>query len=186
MRHVWLTLASAAIACGPPPPSGLPLEVVPCEYLTSMRMVDLMDGDPVSLEFPPQGGHVLFIGARARNLDDSVATLRARLRSVADNSIFAEEARTVTFDPSPDDPALKIPDLRTYSNVSNVPVCPSYSAVDLYDHPFTLEVIITESRTGREGSATRTVKPSCKQTDAAALRACKCECEANYVLGKCS
>jgi len=181
----WL-LAAMLVGCGAAPTSSQPLEVIPAMYdYANQRLADIHDDDRVSLEFPPQGGHVLFVGARVRNLDNPVATLRGRLRSAQDDSIFGEEARTVSFFPSPDDPTLKIPKLDSYSNVANLPACPSYSGFDLYDQPFILEVSVTEQNSMRTGSARRRVVPSCLQSDPSALAYCQCDCAANYVLGKC-
>jgi hypothetical protein len=185
MRRTFLALAALAIGCGGPSNTGPPIEVIPAMYHVDQTLIDVRDGDTISLEFPPQGGHVLFVGARLRNLDDALVTLRARLRSAVDNSIVGEEARTIEFLPS-EDATLRIPDLRSYSNVCNVPMCPSYTEHDLYDQPFLLEVEATELSTERTGTAQRMVVPSCLQADATLRASCQCECQANYVLGKCN
>jgi hypothetical protein len=187
MRFLLVLLVVAPlVGCGQSSGPTEPLEVVPAMYVNATQtLAELHDDDRVSLEFPPQGGHVLFVGARVRNLDDRGATLRGRLRSAQDDSIFAEEARTVSFFPLPEDPTSKIPDLASYSNVANLPVCPSYSSFDLYDQPFILEVIVTSLTSNRTGSARVRVVPSCLQGDPLAAAFCRCDCAANYVLGKC-
>src|SRR5258706_9218051 len=78
--------------------TGGSLNVTPAMYLADKTLAEVHNGDRISLEFPPQGGYVLFVGARVKNLqNESLVTLRARLRSAADDSIFAEEGRTVGF-----------------------------------------------------------------------------------------
>jgi hypothetical protein len=186
MRSIVLGLLLVS-GCGKPagPQPSDPIEVTPAMYLADKTLSDVHDGDQISLEFPPQGGHVLFVGARAKGLSETLVTLRGRLRSAEDNSIFAEESRTVGFNPSPEDPTMWIPDLRSFSNVSNVPVCPSYTSYDLYNHTFVLEVTVTELTSMRTAMATRKVIPSCLQTVPGSLSYCQCDCAANYVLGKC-
>jgi hypothetical protein len=169
----------------PGPDPSVPLDIIPATYLTSMQLVDLSDGDHVSLEFPPQGGHVLFVGARVRNFGKTTATLRVRLRSAVDDHIVAEDSRTIAFAPSSADPTLSIPDLRSYTNVANVAVCPMFGSVNIYDQTYTLEVIVTDV-SGATGSVRRSVIPTCMQPGPRDLSYCKCDCAANYVVGQCA
>ena len=183
--HALLLVALLPIGCKGGGTGG-PIAVTPAMYRVDKTLVDVADGDEISLEFPPQGGHVLFVGARVRGLEDDLAELRGRLRNPDDDTIIAEEGRTVAFDPSPDDPGLKIPDLRNYANVANVAVCPSYTGLDHSGRSFILEVTVTGTSSNQIGSATRLVVPTCQQADPTERQYCVCDCAANYFLGKCS
>lgn len=193
-----LVLFLSAAACGGPGPppmigpagrdmDGAPIEVVPAMYLRqSMMLREVHDGDPIDLELPPQGGHVLFVGARLRNVREQTVRLQGRLLDDKTGAEVAQDARSVTLMPAPDDPTLWVPDLRSYATVANIPVCPAKSAVDLYDRPFLLEVVVTELSSGRSGSVRRRAVPSCRQPEMQMLKLCQCECAANYAVGKCS
>jgi hypothetical protein len=178
-------------ACGthstPPPPDLGALDVVPGVYdNTALTLTDLNDGDLISLIRPPQGGFVLFLGARVRGLHDASVELRGRLLDPATGALLTEEGRTVDLLPSAGDPSLFVPDLRSYTNVSNVPVCPSSLPGDHYGHEVTVEVVVTEKISGRAGGAQRRATPSCRQTDPTQLQLCQCECAAGFMLGKCT
>ena len=142
----------------------------------------LNDGDPVSLEFPTQGGHVLYVAARIQNLAGRHALLLARLRDVATDFIVAQDGRNVDF--VVDAGGWGQPDLSDPANVANVPACPDYQAKNIVGESWVLEVVVTDSRDA--GAALRqTVVPTCLQPDGGALQQCLCECAANYFLGKC-
>lgn len=184
MRALSLLLLLALGACGGAHRGSL--EVVPAMYFLDKHLEDVHDADRISLEYPPQGGHVIFVGARVGGLDDEIADLRARLRTPDDDRIIAEEGRVVAFEPTSGTEAIKIPDLRSYSNVANVAVCPPMSGLDHVDRPFVLEVVVTEPSSGRVGSARRLVTPSCLQADPKARGYCQCECAASFVPGSCT
>lgn len=152
----------------------------------AMSQTALTDGAPVDLVRPPQGGFVVFLGAIVRNLGDTTVSLHGELRDPSGTPI-AEDSRTVSMQPSNDDPLAFVPDLRSFTNVANVAVCPSSSTVDRFDMPFQIQVDVTEvSPPKRTGSVVVNVVPTCRQTDPTQLALCKCECAANYSLGKCS
>jgi hypothetical protein len=88
--------------------------------------------------------------------------------------------------PVPDQPDLMENDLRSVSQLTHIPACPDYDAIDIVDRAWKLEVIIREVDGLGEGSATVTIELRCLQSDPAAKAQCQCECEKNYVLGKCT
>jgi hypothetical protein len=184
---LFASLLSAA--CGSPvkaPPDPTALDVTPGAYhLDSQTLADLADGDVVDLIRPPQGGFVIFVGARVRNLHDPTVELRGRLLNPSSGALVTEEGRVVDLNPTPGDPTVWLPDLRSYTNVSNVPVCPASTNQDSYGVPFSLEVRVTEKISGRAGVGRRKVTLACRQSDAAQLQLCQCECAAGFVLGKC-
>jgi hypothetical protein len=160
--------------------------VTPAMYQpTTMTLTPVADGDAIDLTKPPQGGFVLFVGARVMGLSSGTVELRGRLIDPSTGKVEAEDRRTVEMMRSTDDATVWIPDLRSFINVANVPVCPSTSTVDRVDKPFQLEVQVTERATNRVGTAVRQVVPSCRQTDAPTQTLCQCECQANFTIGKC-
>src|SRR5262249_21626059 len=100
--------------------------------------------------------------------------------------VIAEDSRTVSLSPSADDPTAWAPDLRSFTSVANVAVCPSSSATDRFNQPLRIEVDVTEASTHRTGTTTVGVVPQCRQSDPTQLQLCQCECAANYMLGKCA
>jgi hypothetical protein len=181
-----LLLAGVLAGCGGKPAPANPIEVVATSYdPIAMMQTPLVDGAPLDLVRPPQGGFVVFVGAIARNLGDTTVALHGALRDPSGVTI-AEDSRTVSMQPSAEDPTALVPDLRSFTNVANVAVCPSSTTSDRFDMPFQIAVDVTEVSTRRTGSAVVNVVPSCRQADPMQLTLCKCECAANYSLGKCS
>jgi hypothetical protein len=180
--------AGSGVGCGgsktPDAGDGLPLAVDPAMYALDMTLVDLHDGDTIDLLYPPQGGFVLFAGAKVRHLAESVVELRGRLLGL-DGTPHGEDVRTVAMITSLSDPTIATPDLKSYLSVANIPVCPSTSTTDLYDKMYLLEVQVTELQSKRVGVGRRMVTASCRQSDATQLALCRCECGANFMIGKC-
>jgi hypothetical protein len=184
------TVATALLfGCGGTPASmSSPLDVTLAMYSAqAMTLTVVNEGDAVDLVYPPQGGFVMFVGAQVRGLDANVAdvALKGRLLDAAGTTALASDMRTVTMQPSASDPTTYVPDLRSYVDVANVTVCPSYFPFDLFGQPYTLEIAVTELSTMRTGVSRHGVVPSCRQTDAAMQNKCMCECAANYHIGKC-
>lgn len=162
-----------------------PIVVTPAEYdAKAMAEIPLADGAPIDLVRPPQGGFVVFVGAQVKNLDEKTVELDGQLRDAA-GALVSEDKRTVTMVVDPSDPTISEPDLRSYTGVANIAVCPSTASTDRYNMPMTLSLTVTEPGSGRRGLATIKVTPSCRQTDATELMQCQCECAAGYTLGKC-
>lgn len=159
------------------------VEVVP-GLVVADAFSPLHDGDAVPLVTPPQGGHVAFVAARARNVAPCGLSLKATLRSPRTGLIAAEEERTIDYAPIPGSGGWAEPALDDITNVANVPTCPDYGAESVVDEPYTLEVTVTD-RQGRVGKASLSVVPRCEQSEAYDIVACRCECSADYVLGRC-
>src|SRR5947209_7399810 len=95
-------------ACGddpalPPMPDVTPIEVAPAMYLSTQALMTVKDGDLIDLVRPPQGGYVLFVGARIKGTKEKVVELRGRLR-MASGMVIGQDGRTVTLQPAADDP----------------------------------------------------------------------------------
>jgi hypothetical protein len=87
--------------------------------------------------------------------------------------------------PVPGEPDMMQPDLRVRSQVAHVPLCPDYDTFDIVDRPMsvTVQVMAPPVDPTHVGETTLTLLPTCAA--AASEEHCRCECTANYVLGKC-
>jgi len=144
------------------------------------QLATVADGAPIPLFEPPQGGQVILVGVRARNIDGCPLTLSTSLAVPQSTIVAAFERRPVTLEATPDGWLQpKRPDL--LSNFANLPSCPIAGldrAVDGEPYQLTVEA---EDHAGRKGQASALVVPSCDMNVAPTL--CRCLCAANYVLG---
>ncbi len=149
----------------------------------TMTLQPVHDGDPADLVFPPQGGHVMFVGGRIRNGRETTVQLDGRLLSLDGATLYGQNARTVELLPAGED--TLIPDLRSYTNVSNIAVCPNNARIDFFGNSYLLELRVTELASRRSGTARNRVVLACRQKDAKAQALCQCQCAASYLFGKC-
>jgi hypothetical protein len=165
------------------------LEVIFAEFTEENAPMRLLHrDDAIDLIRAPQGGHVALLGAQIRNVSTTAAILRVRMRRPDTGFIVAEEKRTVAMIPVPGNAGTLEPDLRSRSQVAHVPLCPDYDAIDVVDRPLDVEIQVTALYTDppRIGSARLQLVPACRQTTPEEHALCRCECEANYALGKCA
>lgn len=163
------------------------LEVFPAMFVAEYQPLDpIEEGEEIPLTLPPQGGHVLLVGAQIRNLRTDTIELRTKIRDPETGALVAEEGRTVVARPVEGQPGLFQPDIRTNSQINHVPVCPDYDDKDITDRTYQIEVSVRELyvEPQRTAKAVRSVVPTCKLAPDQAF--CECECKANYVLGKCT
>lgn len=172
----------------PPPPSEpLPLVVYPALFIREDEPLRLLqDSDPVQLWNATQGGHVALIGAQIEGVDGDTIELRARISDPETGALLAEESRTVLVKPVPGDSTRKQTDIRTRSQVTHIPLCPNYEPTPVVDRTYRLDVRVDELYVSppRRGSATLLVRTACDELTEEPAR-CRCECEADYTLGKC-
>ena len=145
------------------------------------------DGDAIPLVYPLQGGHVLLVGARMRNLHTNTIKIQGRLRHPVTGDIVGEDTRTVVVEPVDGDPTQVQTNIQTNSQVANIPACPNYSDRSLAGGlTWTIEITVTELYVAipRTVTVTRTTVPTCG-TGPNDPALCLCECGADYVLGKC-
>jgi hypothetical protein len=162
------------------------LVVLPAQFTEeSMPMRMLSDGDPVDLWNAPQGGHVVLFGAKVKNMTTDVANIKVRFRRPDTGLIVAEEGRSVKMVPVPDEPDTKQPDLRSRSQVANVPLCPSIM-LGIVDEPFDVEVLVTALYTQPVQSGTGKVKVVARCSTPSDEAFCRCDCGPDYFLGKCN
>lgn len=131
----------------------------------------------VPLVYPLQGGEVLLIGARARNLDACSATMTTSLRDPCTDEVMTVDVRPVHLEATADGWAEPNADAR--SQWANLAVCPNAAATrDLQGQSYLLRVVITTDD-GRTAEASLPVVPTCPLGDSN----CLCQCQAGYNLG---
>ncbi|HMJ55531.1 MAG TPA: hypothetical protein VK540_25830 [Polyangiaceae bacterium] len=163
------------------------LVVLPAQFVAEnvpLRM--LSEGDPIDLWPAPQGGHVVLVAAKVRNLDGDTVLLRVRARYPDTPFIVAEEARSVKMVPVPGEPGTMQPELETRTQVAHVPLCPDYDPMDIVNRPleFVVEVTTISGEERQSGAVALHLYPTCDPRTTNEPF-CLCECSANYVLGKC-
>jgi hypothetical protein len=171
---------------GPDP--GLALQVIPAAFTEENAPMRILESEgAIDLIRAPQGGHVVLLAAQIRNAISTAANIRVRMRRRDTGFIVAEEKRTVAMVPVPGETATMQPDLRSRSQVAHVPLCPDYDSIDVVAQPLDVEIEVTALYTEppRVGSARLVLVPQCQQSTPEARALCRCECEANYALGKC-
>ncbi len=169
--------APAACFVGDP---GSDPEVVLVHRTSDGQLATVAEGAPIPLFEPPQGGQVILVGVRVRNIDGCPLTISTSLAIPQTSIVAAFERRPVTLETTPDGWLQpKRPDL--LSNFANLPSCPIAGLdrpIDGETYQLTVEA---EDHAGRKGRASAIVVPSCDMNVAPAL--CRCLCAANYVLG---
>jgi hypothetical protein len=144
-------------------------------------MIAATEGSAAPLIKPPQLGKVIFVGARARNLDMCGLKVTASLRDECTHRLLSLEGRPVTL--TPDGEGWAIPgNPLDIANFSNLPGCPAAAATrDVEGEPYLLRLKV-EDRKGREAEAKLHVVPTCAEPENEGE--CKCECDGHYVLGE--
>jgi hypothetical protein len=141
--------------------------------------VPLADGDGIDIITPPQGGRVVFAGARAKNLCAKGVQLSGSLRDPPTGQIRFE-GRTINLDPGDDGWGSSVDE--DISTFTNIPVCPNqWSSRDIFDQDYELTLSVKD-RDGLTATRTVTVRPACAEP--ALSGECRCICKAGYVLGE--
>jgi hypothetical protein len=146
-------------------------------------MQDLVSGQAVPLMLPPQGGKVVFIGARLRNMDlcslqanggvfdDCPAQPRIIGRSGSGVQMVVNDAAGLAEPAAP----------TTVNNYLHIPLCGNFSSSrDIDGEPYRLEVRFSD-RARRSLVLRADITPFCPTTlgDEAFAR-CTCECDADF------
>ena len=141
----------------------------------------LRDGGSLTIVPPPQGGFIVMVGARARNLDPCGVMLTVALRDPHTQQVRLD-ARTVNLQTSTATPDW-VETSSQLAGVANVPVCPNqWASTDIYGQAFQLEVTVEDSA-HRRAMTTLQVSPACS-TDKTFAMGCSCQCQAGYKLGQ--
>lgn len=164
-----------------------PVEVVPALTVAvdgGAALVEIKDGDKVGLQPPPQGGFVLYVGARLRHLDPCGVFIGALLRDPVTDAVRSNlDRRNGDLVAEPGSGWFVPKALASFSSVANLPACPDDLGAGIVGQTLKLELTITE-RGGRRSVATRTVVPTCGGGPCEAE--CRCQCGRGYVPGKCA
>lgn len=134
--------------------------------------VDLADDDPIEILPPLQGGYVVYVGVRARNVHGETASVNAALREESGPRVVALEERPVRLLPGTDGWAR--PE-SPYQDLANVAVCSVVEGMDFDRSAWRLEVRL-EDPDGRSATATVRVRPACSDAD---REGCLCACDAD-------
>jgi hypothetical protein len=153
--------------------------------LADNTIATIQDGNSVPMLLPPQGGRVIFAGARATNVDPCALQLRGTLRDVGTSAVMFD-MRTINLSPTGDGWGASATSMTSISEAiasfSNIPTCPNnWSSTNIYGHPYDLEVTILD-RGKRQLTKTVRVTPECAQPESAAE--CICICMAGYLTGQ--
>jgi hypothetical protein len=140
----------------------------------------LVDGGDVPLIFPPQGGRVVYVGARVMNVDPCAVRLAGLMRDPKTKKITFD-TRTINLKPAADGWGESVDD--DYNTFSNIPVCPNQwgASTAAFDEEFEFELTVTD-REKRSGTAKVNGIPRCAEPDKEA--ACKCICKYDYMTGE--
>ncbi len=169
---------------GPCPSPYLGDRSSPIDMKVTARAVDgtsrvIESGAEVSIILPPQGGRVVFLGVRAKNIDPCAVRLAGIVREKSTGQIRVD-ARTVNL--APDGSGFVGSIDSDISSFSNVPLCPNqWADQDIFDREFEAEIELTD-RTGKKQKSTLQVTLRCNEADAAAE--CRCICKKGYKLGE--
>ena len=128
----------------------------------------------IPLIAPPQGGWIVLLGVRAKNIDGCQATLTTALVDACDHQLMKIDQRTTQLDVGADGWGQS-----SLTSFGNLQVCPQITATrDLYGVPYIIQVTIQDTG-GQKAAALLTVVPTCP-TEASR---CTCECDRDYVEG---
>jgi hypothetical protein len=159
-----------------------PPEMIIVHQTASGTIAVTMAEGTVPLIQPPQGGRVIFVGARARNVDGCPINISSLLRDPCTNRIVGYETRDVLMKPTGDgwiEP--EFPD--QLANYSNLAACPVGAATrNINGERYVLEVRLTDVA-GRTVEQHIPVTPACAQPEN--RDECVCLCRAKFVLGAC-
>lgn len=144
------------------------------------ELAALADGASLPVLTPPQGGKVVFVGVRVRNVDLCGATVQGALRDPCSGRVIGIERRPVAWRIADDgfaEPRQPV----ELSDYANIPACPNVAIDhDLDGHPAQLEVRLYEA-SPRVTERVIEVIPTC--ADDLDPSYCRCECDSDYDLG---
>jgi hypothetical protein len=149
----------------------------------SQKLNEVQPGQVIPLEPPPQGGYVLYVGARVINIGACVE-FRGRVRDPGPSKTeVGYDARGTTLVQHAD--GWGWPDPSDNSNVSNPNPCPDYGTADITGGNWELQMVVADRFSARTVEVVQPIVPKCMLSDAATQADCVCTCSANYFLGKC-
>lgn len=155
-------------------PTAAPTAVLQVSDGISGALVDVMAGDMVPLERPPQGGQVTYAAARVRNMNRCNVKFEGRFRDPTTMDELAFDGRSATLDVGAD--GWGRPDATQVANLTNIPLCPDNDpSRDNVGQPAILEMKVTDLD-GHTVTVSQMVVPACASTDPSMQAVCECEC----------
>jgi len=143
----------------------------------------LVSGQAVPAILPPQGGKVIFVGARIKNMD--MCSLQAN-GGVFDDCqtpprIIGREGRGIQMVITDGLPFAEPADPTTLNNYVNIPLCGNFtSSRDIDGEPYRVEIRFSD-RARRTLVLQADVTPFCPGTPGdGVFEQCECECDADY------
>jgi hypothetical protein len=128
----------------------------------------------VPLMQPPQGGWIVLLGARARNIDGCRLMVTAALIDGCNGEIIDLDRRPTMLVEGSDGWGVS-----SATTFANLPVCPHPTATrDLNEVPYRMQVVV-EDDDGRKATTELTLVPKCP----ANAPMCNCQCARDYTLG---
>lgn len=128
----------------------------------------------VPLIQPPQGGWIVLLGARARNIDGCRIHLTTALIDPCNNQILKIDIRPTLLVEGSDGWGVS-----AVNAFSNLEICPHItSSRDLNDVPYVMRVLV-EDDDGRTAQTEIALVPTCP----AGTPMCNCQCARDYVVG---
>ena len=141
--------------------------------------VPVKEGDDVAMIYPPQGGRVIFVGARVTNIDPCGVKLSGAIRDAITAQVRIDN-RTVNLAIGEGGFGTAVDaDISTFSNV---PVCPNqWASDDVFGKTYELQVTVLD-KAGRTATQKVKVVPRCAEPERATE--CRCICRKGYILGQ--
>ena len=137
--------------------------------------IELHDGDALPLLVPPQGGSVLYAGARATNLRICGVTMSAHLVDPNGGGALSNlDARSSDLTEEHGN-FHGSPTFHLTSDLPNIPACPDALGKGLDGKDAILEVTVKDYE-GHTGKASVHVVPTCPASN----KLCTCVCGPNY------
>jgi hypothetical protein len=188
LKATLLVAGSALlVACSDDDPPGVcigdctaPIELIAVGQ-TSTGVFDLVGESTIEIVRPEQGGWVIYVGVRARNVHANLRVLKGALRSTTSQQVLSLEER----------PAHLVADAQGWGraqyagqDLANIPVCgPVPGPLDFDDTAWRLELSVRDSD-GRTASTSAIVRPRClDQFDGPD---CQCDCWYNPSSSSCA
>jgi hypothetical protein len=142
----------------------------------------LLEGGDVDMILPPQGGKVILVGVRAKNINLCAVGVSAAVRDTCDGGLLSREGREIALVAADDGWAYPVnPDL--LDNYANVAMCPNRaSSRDIDGYPYQIEVRLTDQLTRKNVLVTMSIVPRCNEANV--LQECECTCDNEYELGR--
>lgn len=140
---------------------------------------EIGEGAQVPMILPPQGGRVMFIGARATNIEPCAVEISGTLRDLSNGEVRVD-GRKMNLKATGDGWGTSTDtDISTFAMI---PTCPNqWAATDVFGTTFELELTLT-AKNGQKASKKMSIVPVCGEP--ANEAECKCQCTKGYTLGK--